>query len=90
MVLGPATQREEFNLTLISDHMKAWNLGSLFLHVPPPPGSPFGCLHSLGMDLLLFPGHLTILSLEFLPLYLMAGPRSPSLCLPCLPTVQWL
>lgn len=61
IVLGPTTtQREEFNLPLISGHLKAWNLVSSFLHVLPTPENLSGWTHSLGMDLLLLPDYLTI------------------------------
>lgn len=61
MVLSITTWREEFNLSLISGHLKAWDLVSPFPHSPPPPGSLPTWPRSLGVDLLLLPDHLTIL-----------------------------
>lgn len=87
MVPSTATWREEFNLSLISGHLKAWDLVSPFPHILPPPGSPPTWLRSLGVDLLLLPDHLTALCLRCPPLYLIwkllkAGCGSPPFCPP--------
>lgn len=43
IVLGPTTTpREEFNLPLISGHLKAWNLVFSFLHISSTPGNLSG------------------------------------------------
>ena len=93
MVLSIPTWREESNLSLISGHLKAWDLASPFPHIPPPPGSLPAWPPDLGIDLLL-PDDLTILCLKFLSLYLTwklpegQTQVSPSLSTP-IPTVQW-
>ena len=72
MILGPATpggDQPDPDLQPRESLELSFTIPSL----PPPPGSFFGWPHKLGMDFLLFPDHLTILYLEFLLFYLIAG-----------------